>query len=49
MKKQLGQYIKSIPNAAQWRSTLLRTQTPQEMIDALNLLKKELGIHEHAC
>ncbi len=43
-KKQLAQYIKSFPNATQWRSTLLRTQSEEEMRIQLATLMKECGL-----
>ncbi len=42
VKKQLAQYIKNIPNAAQWRLLLLRSQTAQEMLEHITSLKKAL-------
>lgn len=42
VKKQLAQYIKSIPNAAQWRLYLLRSQTEQEMLEHITTIEKTL-------
>lgn len=42
-KKQLGQYIRFVPDAAQWRKKLLRSKTESEMRELLNQLIKEQG------
>jgi tRNA-dihydrouridine synthase B len=43
-KKQLGQYIRFVPQAAEWRKKLLRSKTELEMRTVLNQLIKEQGI-----
>lgn len=40
-KKHLAHYIRAFPNATQWRSTLLRTQSEQDMRTQLDTLIKE--------
>ncbi len=40
-KKQLGQYIRFVPQAAEWRKKLLRSKTEPEMRMVLNQLNKE--------
>lgn len=40
-KKQLPQYIRSINNASEWRSLLLRSQTEEEMRNHLNTIYGE--------
>lgn len=40
-KKQLPQYIRSIQNASEWRATILRSQTPDEMKEKLEKICTE--------
>ncbi|MFA6527030.1 MAG: tRNA-dihydrouridine synthase [Candidatus Babeliales bacterium] len=42
-KKQLGQYIRFIPNAAEWRQRLLRSKTEIEMRGVLEEMVYEYG------
>ena len=41
-KKHLAQYIKTFPNATNWRNLLLRTQSENEMRAMLDALMKEI-------
>lgn len=43
-KKQLGQYIRFVPQAAEWRKKLLRSKTEFEMRTHLSQLIKDQGI-----
>lgn len=41
LKKQIAQYIRFIPSAAQWREKLLRSQSAEEMQTLLEALERE--------
>jgi tRNA-dihydrouridine synthase B len=44
-KKQLPQYIRNVPEAAQWRFKLLRTQTKEEMESLFNELQNQISLN----